>query len=159
MVVCDELHKYSKGKQFLKGFSDGYGAKAKIIVTGSSRLDIFRRGGDSLMGRYFLYRMHPFSVAEIIRTSVPTTPIRKPAPIPDNDWAALWVHGGFPEPYLRRSDRLTRRWRSLRSSQLTREDLREVALLQDLGTLEVLVQILAERSGQQLTYAGLAQVT
>lgn len=159
VLVFDELHKYSKWKQFLKGFFDGYGDKAKVIVTGSSRLDIYRRGGDSLMGRYFLYRMHPFSVGEIARTSVPTSPIHKPSSISEDDWTALWTHGGFPEPYLRRSEIFTRRWRSLRLSQLTKEDLREVAMLQDLGTMEVLVQILAERSSQQLTYAGLAQDT
>jgi predicted AAA+ superfamily ATPase len=160
-LVFDELHKYPKWKQFLKGFFDGYGdeGKVKVIVTGSSRLDIFRRGGDSLMGRYFLYRMHPFSVGEIARTSPPSAPIHQPSMIPDDDWDALWNHGGFPEPFLRRSDRFTRQWRSLRLRQLTKEDLREVTLLQDLGSMEVLVQILAERSGQQLTYAGLAQDT
>ena len=58
-AVLDELHKYSKWKNLLKGFFDTYENKVKLLVTGSSRLDIFRRGGDSLMGRYFLYRMHP----------------------------------------------------------------------------------------------------
>ncbi len=159
VLVFDELHKYPKWKQFLKGFFDGYGDKAKVIVTGSSRLDLYRRGGDSLMGRYFIYRMHPFSVGEIARTSVPAVPIHRASPIAAGDWAALWTHGGFPEPYLRRSDSFTRRWRSLRLKQLTKEDLREVTMLQDLGSMDVLVQILAERSAQQLTYAGLAQDT
>src|ERR1019366_4739898 len=112
VIVFDELHKYPKWKAFLKGFFDGYGDNAKVIVTGSSRLDIFKKGGDSLMGRYFLYRMHPFSVGELARTSAPTTPIHKPSPISDEDWNALWVHGGFPGPYLRRSDTFTRRRRS-----------------------------------------------
>jgi len=159
VLVFDELHKYPKWRQFLKGFFDGYGDRAKVMVTGSSRLNLYRRGGDSLMGRYFLYRMHPFSVAEIARTSAPETPLHRPSPIPEDDWTALWTHGGFPEPYLRRSDTFTRRWRSLRLRQLAKEDLREVTLLQDLGTMEVLVQILAERSAQQLTYAGIAQDT
>jgi uncharacterized protein len=157
VIVLDELHKYAKWKQFLKGFFDGYGDKARVIVTGSSRLDVFRKGGDSLMGRYFLYRMHPFSVAEIARTSVPTTPIHKPTPIPEKDWTALWEHGGFPEPYLKRSVTFTRRWQSVRLRQLTKEDLRELTQLQDLGTIEVLAQILTERSGEQLTYAGLGR--
>jgi uncharacterized protein len=157
VLVLDELHKYPKWKQFLKGFFDGYADRVKIIVTGSSRLDVFRKGGDSLMGRYFLYRMHPFSVGEIARTSAPTNPVHKAAPIQEADWTALWDHGGFPEPYLKRSESFTRRWQSLRLRQLTKEDLRELTQLQDLGAIEVLVQILAERSGQQLTYASLAQ--
>ncbi len=58
-VLFDEIHKYPKWKTFLKGFFDVYEQKTKIVVTGSSRLDLYKRGGDSLMGRYFLYRMHP----------------------------------------------------------------------------------------------------
>ncbi len=70
-VLFDELHKYPRWKQFLKGFFDTYADQVKIIVTGSSRMDVYRRGGDSLMGRYFLYRMHPFSVAETLHQDLP----------------------------------------------------------------------------------------
>lgn len=54
IAVFGELHKHTRWKSFLKGFFDIYGKRARTIVTGSSRLDVFRRGGDSLMGRYFL---------------------------------------------------------------------------------------------------------
>jgi predicted AAA+ superfamily ATPase len=156
IVVFDELHKDKKWKMFLKGFFDVYGERARIIVTGSSRLDVFRRGGDSLMGRYFLYRMHPFSVGEAIRIDLPTDVIQPPSSLAEDEWRALWEHGGFPEPFLRRDVRFTRRWRSLRQNQLTREDIREVAQIETLGLLETLSHILAERSGQQLIYSHLA---
>jgi predicted AAA+ superfamily ATPase len=127
------------------------------MVTGSSRLDVFRRGGDSLMGRYFLYRMHPFSVGEAIRTNLPTAAaIQPPAFLSEDDWKALWEHGGFPEPFLRRDLRFTRRWRSLRQDQLTREDIREIAQIETLGLLDTMTQILAERSGHPLIYSHLA---
>lgn len=157
VVVLDELHKYTKWKSLLKGFFDTYGDRVRLIVTGSSRLDVFRRGGDSLMGRYLLYRIHPWSVGESLRTELPKQEIHAPAPIASADWDALWEHGGFPEPFLRRDTRFSRRWRSLRHEQLSREDLREVTHVQDLGTMETLMQILAERSGQQLVYSNLAQ--
>lgn len=156
ILVLDELHKYAKWKGLLKGFFDTYGDRTQVLVTGSSRLDVFRRGGDSLMGRYLLYRMHPWSVAECLRVDIPSQEIRSPAAIPAEDWAALWTHGGFPEPFLRRDLRFTRRWHSLRMDQLAREDLREVTRVQELGTLETLMRILAGRSGQQLIYANLA---
>lgn len=127
-----------------------------MLVTGSSRLDVFRRGGDNLMGRYFLYRMHPWSVAECGRVDVPDREIRPPMAVTGEDWEALWDHGGFPEPFLRREMRFTRRWRSLRLDQMVKEDLREVSQVQDLGTLETLMRILAERSGQQLVCANLS---
>jgi predicted AAA+ superfamily ATPase len=156
VATLDELHKYFKWKNLLKGFFDSYGDRVRLIITGSSRIDIFRRGGDSLMGRYFLYRMHPWSVAESLRTHLPQREIHAPEEVRSADWEALWEHGGFPEPFLRRDSRFTRRWRSLRYEQLSREDLREMALVSDLGTLETLMQILAEHSGQQLTYSNLA---
>ena len=96
IVVFDELHKDKKWKAFLKGFFDVYGEQTRIIVTGSSRLDVYRRGSDSLMGRYFLYRMHPFSVGEIIRIDLPKDVIHPPSPVIDAEWQALWEHGGFP---------------------------------------------------------------
>ncbi len=155
-AVLDELHKFARWKTLLKGFFDTYGERVHLMVTGSSRLDIFRRGGDSLMGRYLLYRMHPWSVGECTRTELPASEIQPPAEAPAGDWDALWEHGGFPEPFLRRDARFTRRWRSLRQQQLSREDLREMTSIRDLGTIEVLMQLLAERSGEQLIYSNLA---
>jgi len=157
VITLDELHKYAKWKGWLKGLFDSYGDRARFIVTGSSRLDVFKRGGDSLMGRYFLYRMHPWSVAECVSTAPPEAPVRPPAPVSGEDWEALRVHGGFPEPFLKRDPRFTRRWRALRHEQLAREDLRDVTRVQELGTMELLMQLLAERSGGQLVYAGLAR--
>ena len=156
VAVLDELHKYPKWKALLKGFFDTYGEQVRILVTGSSRLEVFRRGGDSLMGRYLLYRMHPWSVAECVRTALPDQEVRPPIAIAPEDWQALNAHGGFPEPFVRREPRFTRRWRSLRLTQLAREDLREVSRVQDLPVMESLMGILAERSGQQLVYANLA---
>jgi predicted AAA+ superfamily ATPase len=89
VLVFDELHKYRKWKVFLKGFFDTYAEKARMLVTGSSRLETYRRGGDSLMGRYFLYRMHPFSVGETIRTGFSNTPLHPPSRPPEREFSAL----------------------------------------------------------------------
>jgi predicted AAA+ superfamily ATPase len=156
VAVLDVLHKYSKWKALLKGFFDTYGDRVHLIVTGSSKLDVFRRGSDSLMGRYLLYRMHPLSVGETLRTDLPKREIQPPAEIEASDWNALWEHGGFPETFYRRDTRFTLRLRSLRQEKLSNEDLREVARVTDLGTMETLMQVLGERSAQQLIYSNLA---
>ena len=156
VAVLDELHKYPKWKTLLKGFYDTYSERAHLLVTGSSRLDVFRRGGDSLMGRYFLYRMNPWSVGECVRTRLPVKETYPAREISKADWEALWEHGGFPEPFLRRDARFTRRWRSLRLAQLSREDLRDVTSVRDLGTMETLIELLGERAAQQLVYSNLA---
>lgn len=156
IVAMDELHKYSRWKQFLKGFFDTYESRARLIVTGSSRLDVYRRGGDSLMGRYFLFRMHPFSVAELIRTNIMEKPIHRPTLIPDGHWRALWAYGGYPEPFIRRETRFLRRWQNLRRTQLLREDVRDLTRIHELDQLAMLADLLAKRSGSQVVYSSLA---
>jgi len=155
-IVFDELHKYRRWKQFLKGFFDTYGDHVRIMVTGSSRLDVYRKGGDSLMGRYFLYRMHPFSVGELCQPQPPVDTCHAPVPLADSDWQALWEHGGHPEPFLKRSSRFSLRWRELRRHQLLREDVRDLTGIQDLDQLAVMARLLAEHSSDQLIYATLA---
>jgi predicted AAA+ superfamily ATPase len=93
VAVCDERHKHSKGKGLLKGLFDTNGTRTKLILTGSSRLDICRRGGDSLIGRYLPYRVHPWSVAECLHLDVPETAVRPPLEIGPQNGGALdaWV--------------------------------------------------------------------
>jgi predicted AAA+ superfamily ATPase len=156
VVVFDELHKYRHWKRFLKGFFDVYGDRVRIVVTGSSRLDIYRRGGDSLMGRYFLHRMHPLSVGEILRPGIPAGAVVPPARLADGAWDALLRHGGFPEPFLRRDARFSGKWGRLREQQLVREDVRDATRIHELDQLAVLVRLLAAGSGSQIGYSNLA---
>lgn len=156
-IVFDELHKYPRWKQFLKGFFDTYEKRFRIMVTGSSRLDVYRKGGDSLMGRYLLYHMHPLSVGECCKGAFPTELIAAPAQIPESEWQALWQFGGHPEPFLKRSDRFSRRWGDLRRQQLLREDIRDRTGIQNLDQLAVMARLLADRSGEQLIYSSLAK--
>lgn len=156
-IVFDELHKYSRWKQFLKGFFDTYEAKVRIMVTGSSRLDVYRKGGDSLMGRYFLYHMHPLSVAEICRPQPAYSVHNQPRQLEHAEWQALWEHGGHPEPFQKRSPRFSLRWRELRNQQLLREDVRDMTRIQDLDQLSMLAQLLGAKSSDQLIYSSLAK--
>ncbi len=58
-VVLDEIHKYPQWKNILKGYYDEWKDSIQFVITGSARLDYFRRSGDSLVGRYFLFKMNP----------------------------------------------------------------------------------------------------
>ena len=159
VALFDELHKFASWKPFLKGLYDTYRDRLRIIVTGSSRLDVYRRGGDSLMGRYFSYRMHPFSVAEIVSRQLPDPEriVRPPRMMESADFEALWHHGGYPEPFLRRDHRFSRRWRSLRLQQLVREDIRDLTQVQQIDQIELLVRRLTRQSGRQLVFGNLAR--
>lgn len=156
VVAFDEIHKYARWKQFLKGFFDDYEDRVRVLATGSARMDVYRRGGDSMMGRYFPYRVHPLSVAELVDISLPGEEIvRLPRPLPDEDWESLWTFGGFPEPFFKRSRPFSRRWNSMRREQLLREDVRDLSQVVQIDQLAALTEILSHRSGEQLVYASL----
>ena len=157
IVVFDELHKYRKWKNFLKGFFDKYSKEFQIIVTGSARLDVYKAGGDSLMGRYFLYRLHPVSVAEIIQPILRETEIApKSKKIADEEFQALYQFGGFPEPFLKRSNQFSTRWKKLRLQQLFAEDIRDLTKIQEVSEIEILAQLLSQQVGQLMSYSSLA---
>ncbi|MCK5878519.1 MAG: ATP-binding protein [Holophagae bacterium] len=155
-VVLDEIHKYSKWKGFLKGLFDSYGDRGAFVVTGSARMDMYRRGGDSLMGRYFAYRMHPLSVGELLRPVFRKTPILEPRRFSANDIDQLLRFGGFPEPFLKADTRFYNRWRRLRSDQLFREDFRDMTRIHEIKQLEVLAELVLDRAGQLMNYSNLA---
>jgi len=157
IIVFDEIHKYSKWKTFLKGFFDTYKEKVKIIVTGSSRLDTYKKGGDSLMGRYFPYRLHQLSIAELQRVELSGKGINVPLQSKSNDFEKLLKNGGFPEPFIKNNPRFLNRWKTLRQEQLIREDLRDLSRIQELGQIEILAEILKYQSGQLTNYSSIAK--
>lgn len=156
ILVFDEIHKYRNWKRFLKGFFDTYEKKCRILVTGSARLDIYKKGGDSLMGRYFLYRLHPLSLREIVHPEGWGREISEPCAIPNEDYEALLKYGGFPEPYLKRNPTFFNHWKRLRSEQLFREDIRDLSHVQELGQIQLLAEILREEASHALNASSLA---
>ncbi len=156
VVIFDEIHKFKKWKNFLKGFYDSYHDKINIIVTGSSRLGIYKPGGDSLMGRYFRYRMHPLSVGECINQSLCDQEIKAPQRIDDKIFSNLYHFGGFPKPFLKSNLRFNRRWQQLRQEQLIREDIRDSSRIQEISQLELLTFLLREQVCQLQNFSNLA---
>ncbi|MBI5883377.1 MAG: ATP-binding protein [Elusimicrobia bacterium] len=165
-IVLDEIHKYPRWKRFLKGLYDATAPGIEIIVTGSGRLDIYQRGGDSLLGRYALFRLHPFTLGEIL---APDRPPKDPAAFwrevseaePSRDAEAslqrLERLTGFPEPLFSGSELRLRRWRAVRKHLVLREDLRDLTRIRDVGLLEALVELLPERVGSPLSLNGLSE--
>src|SRR3990167_6597488 len=156
LVILDELHKYKYWKNLLKGIYDEYKKRINIVVTGSAKLDIYKKGGDSLMGRYFLYHIHPLSVAEILNQPLIEGMIHAPKPIPALAWQTLMNYGGYPEPYLKDDARFSRQWHRLRRNQLFNEEIRTLSQIQDIPMIEMLAQLLRDQGGQLINYSSLA---
>ncbi|MEN8236782.1 MAG: AAA family ATPase [Pseudomonadota bacterium] len=157
LVVFDELHKYSQWKTFLKGFYDLYADRVRIVVTGSSKLGIYKKGGDSMMGRYIPYRIHPFSLAEAMSYFPKTQDIQEPQEPEADIFDALLNYGGFPDPFLKRSTPFWNQWVKIRQTQLFKEDIRELTQIQELSQMEMLGIMLKEQTGQLLNRSSLAK--
>ena len=147
IIVLDEIHKYAKWKNFLKGFYDTYKGSLHIIVTGSAKLDIYKRGSDSLMGRYFPYRVHPITVAECLKRPLNEDLIQPPTKISDELYNSLWEFGGFPEPFLKQNGRFHKRWLITRKERLFEEEIRTLTHIQEIKQMEVLAEIIKAQIG------------
>lgn len=159
VIIFDEIHKYKDWKNYIKGFYDLYRDHYSIIVTGSARLDVYQSGGDSLMGRYFQYNIHPLSVSELI--SIGREKINncflEPYELKFNSFYNLYKYGGFPDPYYNKNDQFFNMWNSTRFKQLIYEEIMSIANLQDVYLLETLAEILKSQSGQMLNRSNIAK--
>ncbi|MFN0061577.1 MAG: ATP-binding protein [Myxococcaceae bacterium] len=145
LLVLDEIHKYARWRGVVKGFYDAYFPKRNLLVTGSARLDHYRKGGDSLVGRYHYMRLHPYTLSEVSSTPSAT------------DVETLLAYGGFPEPLVKQSPTFHRRWRRERHSRILREDLRDLETVKEISLLEALLDALPERVGSPLSVRSLVE--
>ncbi|MBE8222271.1 MAG: ATP-binding protein [Bdellovibrionales bacterium] len=142
LIVLDELHKLKTWRNFIKGLYDTLKNTHTFLVTGSARLDHFRKGGDSLLGRYYYYRLHPFSLPEL--------------GINKNNLNDLFKYGGFPEPLLEKKETTLKRWHMSRLTKLVRYDLRDLETVKDLNKVEVLAEELQSKVGSPLSINALS---
>ena len=143
IIILDEIHKYARWRNLLKGFYDKY--KKAFLVTGSARFSYYRRGGDSLLGRYYLYRLHPFSLREINK---------KPS---SSDLESLLKCGGFPEPFLKSSSRTLKRWHKSCMELLVHEDIRDLENIRELSLIDLLINTLPDKVGSPLSIKSLME--
>lgn len=170
LAVLDEIHKYPRWKSYVKGLWDTRKDRVDLLVTGSGRLDVYQRGGDSLLGRYHQYRLHPLSLREIIDpagSSLEGDPdstmnallrVAGPAPVRARKTLEdLLRWGGFPEPFLESNERQHRQWLLERRALIVREDLRDLTRIRLLSHVEELIELLAVRAGGVLSYHALRE--
>ncbi len=146
IVVLDEIHKFARWRNLIKGFYDTHKSNISFIITGSARLDYYSKGGDSLQGRYHYYRLHPFSIPEINRDAT------------ENDVEKLLKFGGFPEPFLRGEEKFWRRWQRERIQRVIYEDIRDLENIKEISLLELLAEELPNRVGAPLSVKNLKEL-
>jgi len=140
----DEIHKHKKWKDYLKGVYDKHGDEKEILVTGSARLDFFKKSGDSLQGRYYHLRLHPLSVAELkLKTQ--------------REFIQLLEKSGFPEPYFSKNKTQVRRWSLNYRSLLVNDEIPQLDMVSDIAKLELMTLRLPELVGAPLSINSLRE--
>jgi len=172
-LVFDEIHKHTAWRDILKGLFDTNRERMRLLVTGSSRLGFVRKSGDSLVGRYFSYQMFPLGLPEVVGDF--SYLLQDERPFTDGEFLTrrareadtmaaidgleqLLTLGGFPEPFLKGSDRFHRRWQNDYKSLLTKEEVRDFSRIQDIRGLETTVEILPTKVGSNLSIPSLVDV-
>lgn len=145
LLVFDEIHKMPDWKNYLKGVFDTRSDGLQILVTGSARLEAFRQVGDSLAGRYFRHRLLPITLAELKQIGEPIS------------LDSLLVRGGFPEPYLAKSNTEAGRWRSQYIDSLIRTDVLDFEAIHDFRAIQLVLQLLRKRVGSPVSYSSIAE--
>ncbi len=146
LVVLDEVHKFAGWRNLVKGYYDTHKSETTLLVTGSARLDYYRKGGDSLQGRYHYYRLHPFSLSEVDAA-------RHSSALSD-----LLRYGGFPEPFTVASERQWRRWQREQRERVIRDDLRDLEKVREVSMVELLLEHLPRCVGSPLSVLHLSQL-
>ena len=166
LVVLDEIHKERRWKRNLKGIYDTMESPCDFLVTGSARLNVYRKGSDSLLGRHYAFRLHPFSLREMERPDVlaPNSMLESLFSRADNprrsardNLSALMNYGPFPQPLADRDTRRLNLWRRSREQLIIREDLRDLSRLPELERIEMMTSLLPERVGSLFSLSSLAR--
>ena len=144
LLIFDEIHKYLKWRNYLKSIYDKQGNTQKILVTGSAKLDILRKGGDSLQGRYYFLRLMPLTFTELKMQT-------------QKDVQTLYNLSGFPEPFLKGSKTNANRWSRFYRQRIVREEVSSNEQFNDLATIEIMYNRLPEMVGGTLSINSLAE--
>ncbi len=164
IIIFDELHKYSNWKNYLKSVYDRDKGNYKFVVSGSGRLDMYQKGGDSLAGRYFIFYLWPFTLAELAENNISfdefmSNPIAVRACRNETrpTWDELSRSSGFPDPFLSGDNQFYRIWSNTYKKQLLREDIRDLASLRSFDRIETLFSLMPSKIGSPLSMASLSR--
>lgn len=144
LLILDELHKMKNWKNYLKGVFDTKTENLKILVTGSARLETYRRAGDSLAGRFFVHKLLPFSLAELSDQVY-------------QDVDRLIKRGGFPEPFLAKDDVDADRWRAQYIDSMIRTDILDFERIHDFRAIQTVFELLRRSVGSTISYSSIAR--
>ena len=171
-ICFDEIHKYPKWKNILKGIFDETQDDYYFIITGSTKLNLLKRAGDSLAGRYFTFNLYPLTLSEILSN---VDNIQTGSLIPDTSLefiekalsmkhsvqsyeiiTQLLEYSGFPEPFLNQNKRFYNKWQKDYVENVIKEDIGPLTRITDRENIYDMYNLLPEMTGSPISESSIA---
>lgn len=146
IVTIDEAQRLPEVGLTVKMLVDAVGRETQIVVTGSSALELAGGIAESAAGRFFGYRLFPFSRRELAEATNPRDEGRL--------LESRLIYGSYPEVTLRPDD-ARRILESIVSGALYK-DIFALGEVRKPEPLQRLVQCLALQIGSEVSYSELA---
>jgi len=164
-VVLDEIQRVPDLFRAIKYDVDSRRQPGRYLLTGSANIQLLPQLSNFLVGRMEVLTLWPFSQGEldskhekfVDKLFSPNLDFQELATFDREELKTRIVRGGFPEAVSRKSQKRRTAWYNSYLTTMIQRDVRDLANIEHLSTMQRLMQILAARSGSLLNYAELSR--
>ena len=118
LVVIDEIQRRPELFPVLRVLSDRDRRPARFLLLGSASPSLLKQSSESLAGRIAYVELQGFDLTDV-----------------GERWERLWLRGGYPRPYLTRTDEESLRWRRDLIRTFVEQDLPQLGIT--IGALTI----------------------
>ena len=140
LVVIDEIQRRPELFPVLRVLSDRGRRPARFLLLGSASPSLLKQSSESLAGRIAYVELQGFGLSDV-----------------EGRWERLWLRGGYPRPYLARTDEESLRWRRDLIRTFVERDLPQLGITIGAGTIRRFWTMLAHYHAQVWNGAELAR--
>jgi len=161
-AIIDEVQRVPELLLAIKESVDNDQRPGRFILTGSANLMTLPRIADSLAGRTEMFRLLPLSQSEIqgviptfldhvLKGEVPAVH----TPVFGNKLLETVLGGGFAEAIKRKTWNRRQNWHLNYIEALIHRDVKDIAQIDKIQQLQVLLQMVSRYDGQLVNYPGI----
>ena len=140
LIVIDEIQRRPDLFSVLRVLSDRDRRPARFLLLGSASPSLLKQSSESLAGRIAYLGLQGFGLSDV-----------------GTRWKRLWLRGGYPRPYLARTDQESLRWRRDLIRTFVEQDLPQLGITIPAGTIHRFWMMLAHYHAQIWNGAELAR--
>ncbi len=154
----DEIQLLDNPSNFLKHIYDKYGEKIKLVITGSSNLELKAKFQDSLAGRKVVFRINPLDFEEALwfQNSAYLDYLNKekvPSNIKnefDKKLAEYLIYGGMPAVVLQKDIDKKKKLLNEYVNAYINKDIRSIGKIENISSFNALIKIISGQIGNLL---------